>query len=414
MKVVRSTRPHSYSWTVKTCCQADQEQGWRSALTRGVAARAVAITLAALEVVSPIGPLLAPPPAQALLSSPNAKLPRNVDAALRRSIPVNNTTSKQIQDKIEDVQFLLRIPQRKPYGNMIVDVEKSLKLIAAERASMLAVVPASQQDEAAAVLDELQAKLEKMIVAINTRDPDRVSFATARTLSALSALEVLQAPGLPFNLPPKYSDLPRLTGRATVEFSIKKGSSSGEYVTKSGGGGSKTTTVKVVLDGYSAPLTAGHFAQLVQEKYYDGVVVANGEMSVVVGGKLGNLTPTPTSSLPLPLEIMQSGDFEPQYRLPLEINSGELPVLPMSVYGSLAMQRGENDGDSDPSAFFFYLFDRTSSGLGGLSFDEGNFAVFGYVTEGAEVLQQIKKGDVITSAKLISGADKLVVPQVSA
>ena len=36
------------------------------------------------------------------------------------------------------------------------------------------------------------------------------------------------------------------------------------------------------------------------------------------------------------------------------------------------------------------------------------------MTKGAEVLQQIKKGDVITSAKLISGADKLVVPQVAA
>ena len=41
-------------------------------------------------------------------------MPRTVDAALRRSIPVVNPVSKEILDKIEDAAFLLRIPQRKP------------------------------------------------------------------------------------------------------------------------------------------------------------------------------------------------------------------------------------------------------------------------------------------------------------
>ena len=56
-------------------------------------------------------------------------------------------------------------------------------------------------------------------------------------------------------------------------------------------------------------------------------------------------------------------------------------------------------------------FDKASSGLGALSFEEGNFATFGYVLEGEELLRQIRSGDVITSARLVAGADRLASPQ---
>lgn len=47
----------------------------------------------------------------------------------------------------------------------------------------------------------------------------------------------------------------------------------GEFVSRKGGGGSKEAVLEVVLDGYSAPLTAGHFAQLVEENYYDNATI---------------------------------------------------------------------------------------------------------------------------------------------
>lgn len=80
------------------------------------------------------------------------------------------------------------------------------------------------------------------------------------------------------------------------------------------------------------------------------------------------------------------------------------------------------------------------AGLGGLSFDEGQFSVFGqvflsslprtpqvclqliiflrlitvskyrYTTAGREVLRQVKTGDVIQSAKLVEGQDRLILP----
>lgn len=50
------------------------------------------------------------------------------------------------------------------------------------------------------------------------------------------------------------------------------------------------------------------------------------------------------------------------------------------------------------------------AGLSGLSFDEGTFGVFGYVTEGMDVIGGLASGDVIRSAKLTAGRERLVLP----
>lgn len=43
----------------------------------------------------------------------------------------------------------------------------------------------------------------------------------------------------------------------------------------------------------------------------------------------------------------------------------------------------------------------------GLAFDEGGFSVFGYVTRGLDVMRALHSGDVILTARVVSGADKL-------
>ena len=109
----------------------------------------------------------------------------------------------------------------------------------------------------------------------------------------------------------------------------------------------------------------------------------------------------------MPLEIKSSDSFDPLYRSPLDVQSGEaIPSIPLSINGSVAMARS-SDGQSDKEQFFVYLFDKRSAGLGGLSFEEGEFAVFGYVTKGEEYLGSIGTNARITSAKVTSGGDKL-------
>ncbi len=39
----------------------------------------------------------------------------------------------------------------------------------------------------------------------------------------------------------------------------------------------------------------------------------------------------------MPLEILPAGDFDPLYRTPVDVASGELPALPLSIFGALAM-----------------------------------------------------------------------------
>ena len=167
--------------------------------------------------------------------------------------------------------------------------------------------------------------------------------------------------------------------------------------------------VTIVLDGYSAPLSAGNFAALVVAGRLDGVSLRQTNDSVLVSAAPGG---TP----PLPLEILARGEFEPRYRAPLELTSGELPVLPLSIYGSVALAHGPGGpGTSAPNDFFIYEFDRQQGGgLGGLSFEEGEYAVVGYVTGGRELLPQVATGDVIARARLVSGQDRLVVPIAAA
>jgi hypothetical protein len=54
-------------------------------------------------------------------------------------------------------------------------------------------------------------------------------------------------------------------------------------------------------------------------------------------------------------------------------------VLPLSIRGSCAMGRIDGvDGYMSGEEFFIFKFDPQESGLSGLSFNEGEFGVFGY------------------------------------
>jgi peptidylprolyl isomerase len=44
---------------------------------------------------------------------------------------------------------------------------------------------------------------------------------------------------------------------------------------------------------------------------------------------------------------------------------------------------------------------------------DGRYAVFGYLVEGKEVLEKLREGDVIESAKVVKGAENLVEPKVA-
>ncbi|CAI0375933.1 unnamed protein product [Linum tenue] len=350
------------------------------------------------------------PPANAVLYSPDTKVPRTGELALRKAIPAN-ANMKAIQNSLEDLSYLLRIPQRKPYGTMEGNVKKALKIATEEKNSILASLPEEFRDKGSSLYASLidgKGGLQALIKNIKDQDPDKVSVSLASSLDTIAEIELLQAPGLSFLLPEQYKDYPRLNGRGTVEFTIEKGDGSA-FSPEAGGESRKTVKIQVTVDGYSAPLTAGNFAKLVVDGAYDGAKLNTINQAVITDDGLDK-----NAGYSVPLEIMPSEQFEPLYRTKLSIQDGELPVLPMSVYGAVAMAHSDvSEEYSAPYQFFFYLYDKRNSGLGGLSFDEGQFSVFGYATSGRDILSQIKTGDVIRSAKMVDGQDRLILPAQS-
>ncbi|KAM7498742.1 hypothetical protein LguiA_023156 [Lonicera macranthoides] len=348
--------------------------------------------------------------AKAVLYSPDTKVPRTGELALRKAIPAN-TNMKAIQESLEDISYLLRIPQRKPFGTMESNVKKALKIATDEKESILAGVPADLREKGSvlhASLIDGKGGLKTLLEYIKDKDPDKVSVGLASSLDTIAQLELLQAPGLSFLLPAQYLKYPRLTGRGIVEFVIEKGDGS-TFSPEAGGETRKTATVQVVIDGYSAPLTTGNFAKLVVDGAYNGVKLNTTDQAILPDSGLEK-----NRGYSVPLEIKPSGQFEPLYKTTLSVQDGELPVLPLSVYGAVAMAHSEvSEEYSAPYQFFIYLYDKRNAGLGGLSFDEGQFSVFGYTTVGREILPQIKSGDVIQSAKLVEGEDNLVLPDDS-
>jgi peptidylprolyl isomerase len=202
----------------------------------------------------------------------------------------------------------------------------------------------------------------------------------------------------PYEIPEKYQDLPYLKGRSTIAIKTTKGD------------------LKVIVDGYSAPLTAGNFVDLVNRGFYNGLQFTRAEDNFVVqigdpvGKEIGFIDPKTKKYRAVPLEVLVKGDKTPTYEVTLE-DSGrfrEEPVLPFNAYGVLAMAHSEFDPNDASSQFFFFLFDSELTPAGRNVLD-GRYAVFGYVVEGKDVLNKIKADDKIESAKVIDGLDNLVV-----
>ncbi|KXZ48859.1 hypothetical protein GPECTOR_25g444 [Gonium pectorale] len=273
------------------------------------------------------------------------------------------------------------------------------------RDTILAGVPAASRPAAEGLLDTLTASLRKLELAVKTQQPDAVSIRVADALKAVADLELLQAPGLPFLIPKDYRSLPRLVGRAVVELTVEKRDGSLGFTDPTAGGPAGRATLQLTLDGYSAPLSAGNFLKNIMDGLYDNRPINVNYTSVYVQGQTNKERP------PIPLEILPAGEFEPLYRLPLDVQSGELPVLPLSISGALTFARlPGSDSFLSGSDWFIYKFDKQQAGLAGLAFDEGTFGVFGYVTDGMEAVARLEPGDVIVGAKVVSGADKLVLP----
>lgn len=195
-----------------------------------------------------------------------------------------------------------------------------------------------------------------------------------------------------------FGDLPRLEGKATVILTIND------------------APITIEVDGEKAPITAGNFVDLAQKGVYDGTlfhrVVTSPQPFVAQGGDPQGKDPNvPVERLGtgsyvdesgeqryIPLEILPQGADEPIYSQPFAASGITTPPELQHVRGAVAMARSEFPDSA--SAQFYITLDN-------VNFLDGDYAVFGMVTEGMDVVDDIQKGDVIDSVTIIEGADNL-------
>lgn len=173
----------------------------------------------------------------------------------------------------------------------------------------------------------------------------------------------------------------------------------------------------MVIDGYNAPLTGGNFVDLVNRGFYnkkvitraDGFVVQTGDADPA-GSVHGFVPPGATDERKVPLEIALKGDKELLFGTTSEDDSrgSEATVLPFQSYGALGMARSEFEADSASSQFFWLLFESDLTPAGKNMLD-GRYSCFGYTVGNADLLKDVKEGDVVQSAKVVSGLDKLEI-----
>lgn len=188
------------------------------------------------------------------------------------------------------------------------------------------------------------------------------------------------------------NNLPQLEGMAKVEFQVNG------------------SPIIMEINGKEAPTTAGNFVDLVSQGVYDGLAfhrvipgfVAQGGdpqgKDPNFAGQLGTggyTDPATDSERLVPLEIKLKGDDKPTYGK-AKLSSSD--VVLKHDRGAIAMARSAMP-DSASSQFYIALEDLPSL--------DGDYAVFGKVIEGMDVVDKIKQGDRITSAKVIEGSENL-------
>jgi peptidyl-prolyl cis-trans isomerase B (cyclophilin B) len=132
-------------------------------------------------------------------------------------------------------------------------------------------------------------------------------------------------------------------------------------------------TIKFTLYEQEAPITTANFVGLAEQGFYDGLIFHRVEPGFVIQGGDPHGNGTGGSGKNIRLEVS--------------------PQLKHGEAGAVAMARAQHP-DSASSQFYITLAPTP--------FLDGQYAVFGRVTAGLEVVQQIRPGDKMSSVRIVN------------
>eukprot|EP00887_Chlorella_sp_A99_P003252 scaffold9.g3252.t1 len=349
-----------------TCAAWDRQSQLLEQVQEAVKKCAVGVAAAALLAAAPgVMPEVAAPAAQASLTA--ADPVKNAGALLRNALPVDCKPIRRVQGELEGISETLRIPGSKALPQARPPGRGAAGLVAkAVRA-------------ASSVLERDGATIE-------------AALAPAKKAEGQAALGKLHQ------------------GRATVDLKVKYTSAREDNST----GG----VMRIVADGYNAPLSAGNFVDLVSRGFYNGERLSSPLLPPLLPPSFGRAQKSGhlrrPSHLPLvarsmcmeiqradgfvvqtgkpadaegfvvrgevrriPFEVMVRGDKVPVYEETLQDNGrragaagwrcaqagaaqgsarfNEIPVLPFNAYGTMALARSEFAANDASSQFFWLL-----------------------------------------------------------
>uniref|UniRef100_A0A0G4GZJ1 peptidylprolyl isomerase n=1 Tax=Chromera velia CCMP2878 TaxID=1169474 RepID=A0A0G4GZJ1_9ALVE len=354
-------------------------------------------------------------------SSAGTRVNKDPESLLRLGLPIKSREARALAAEIEGVKADLLVRR---LSAVLGHLDNIPSLVDKGRAAILQQVRADTKARSGKILDEIKDKAVTMLAVAQEQAPagspkdledaQKVLTMQSQTSALISELQENMVPsGYKVKTPDDVKGLPKLEGRATVEFTFKKPKGSDEKFELNGVPVDKVT-VTMVVDGYNAPITAGNFIDIIKSGYYNNKVVDRADGFVVQtgkpdeGGPQGFVPQGQSEIRTIPLEIFTQADPSPLYHDTSEaLGEGAIPPrLPFQAYGALGMARAEYENDSASSQFFWLLFDSDLTPAG-KNFMDGRYTCFGYTITNAESLGGVKEGDIIESAKVISGGDKV-------
>ncbi|XP_050221940.1 peptidyl-prolyl cis-trans isomerase, chloroplastic [Mercurialis annua] len=338
-----------------------------------------------------------------LISGPPIKDP---GALLRYALPIDNKAIREVQKPLEDITESLKVSGVKALDSVERNLKQASRSLKQGKSLVIAGLAESKKEHGVELLDKLEVGMDELQQIVEDRNRDAVAPKQKELLNYVGGVEEDMVDGFPYDVPEEYQNMPLLKGRAAVDMKVKVKDNPNvdEYV------------FHIVLDGYNAPVTAGNFVDLVERHFYDGMEIQRADGFVVQTGDPegpaeGFIDPSTEKTRTIPLEIMAEGEKAPFYGETLE----ELGLykaqtrLPFNAFGTMAMARDEFENNS-ASSQVFWLLKESELTPSNANILDGRYAVFGYITENEIYLADLKVGDVIESAQVVSGLENLVNP----
>jgi len=286
-------------------------------------------------------------------AAPTTDANKDPESILRLSLPINEKNPiRTVQAELEmKMDKALRETRPEKWGKVQGYVKKATDTVSKKEKEILADVAASSLEDAKELVTEIKTGLEQLNKLTDKKSAQPVKDKKQEVLRSIGDLEELMVKAFPYEIPKEYANLPQLKGRAEVEFTIKKADPEAQFDIE--GTLYDKAVLKVVVDGYTAPISGGNFVDLVNKGLYtgmtiqrsDGFVVQTGDTDPEGGPKAVHGYKGPDGKeRKVPLEVFALEDKQPTYEITLEDDGRPLsqPKLPFSVYGTVAMARSED------------------------------------------------------------------------